>query len=80
MILHIHNHMDTSLFAVANQGKVLITLRIFYVSVITVLFSPQLVVGLLFLTAIAGLALPLAEGRDPDNGIVIFVNPALFAV
>lgn len=36
-------------------------------------------VGLLFLTAIAGLALTLGEGRDPDNGAVYFVNPALFA-
>lgn len=39
----------------------------------------QLVVGLLFLTAIAGLALTLGEGRDPDDGAVYFVNPALFA-
>lgn len=42
-------------------------------------FPAQLVVGLLFLTAIASLALTLAEGRDPDNGTVLFVNPALFA-
>lgn len=51
-------------------------------------FSPQLVVSLLFLTAIAALALTLGEDYGPNNGPsstvkhpgVYYANPVLFAV
>lgn len=49
-------------------------------------FYPQLVVGLLFLTAIASLAVTLGEDFGPGNenvsrnATVFYVNPVLFAV
>lgn len=51
-------------------------------------FSPQLVVGLLFLTAIASLGVTLGEDFGPNNenaslprnATVFYVNPVLFAV
>jgi len=45
---------------------------------------PQLVAGLLFITALAGLALTLGEAHGPSEGArshaaVFYVNPVLFA-
>lgn len=55
-------------------------------TVLSVFFSPQLVVSLLFLTAIAGLAVTLGEDFGPSsdksmtNFAVYYTNPVLFAI